>query len=152
MFQRLLLYIFSFSALLLITPKAIASSEQCFYKHDGIRKIAGATHLPDQVCFTKKTVFTKNDLLLLNIQGTPISGDFPLELIIEDSEFSKYMTYIFSKEHYENQTRMDVTLRVSVDVIKDSNSIDYTYLAAEFFVFHEDGSYNTHIYYYKRKP
>lgn len=140
------------TAIFLLSLNAQASTEQCFYKHTGIEKVPGSIHLPGKVCFSELKALQQDTLFSLYIDGTPINGLFSLELIKEDEQLAKYMTYIFSKEHFENSTRMNVTLRVSVDIKKDTLNIDYSYLAAEFFVFHTDGSFDTHIYYYKRKP
>ncbi len=135
----------------LLLPVA-ANADQCFYKHEGISKIPGAHLLPEKICLSKVEVQQEANNLHLNIQGAPITGTFPLSFLIEDEKITKYMTYIFSKDYVENNTQITATIRVSVDILKNSTRIDYAYLAAEFFVFHKDGSYDAHIYYYKRKP
>lgn len=135
-----------------LTSPISSSANQCFYKHEAITKIPGSHLLPEQICFSELEVTNKKNSLDLEIKGSPVSGSFPLTLLKEDENISKYMTYIINKDHVDNDTQMEVTIRVSVDVLKNSTQIDYTYLAAEFFVFHKDGGYDTHIYYYKRKP
>lgn len=127
-----------------------AANEQCFYKHAGIEKIPGSVLLPNKVCLTKIEFIKGEGLPFIKIDGDPIKGLFELEKLREYEAYNKYMTYIFNQEHQGELQKINVTLRVSVDVIKDTDVIDYVYLAAEFFVPNGDGSYDTHIYYYKR--
>lgn len=122
----------------------------CFYKSDLIDTISGSFLLPKQVCFLSLNVASP-DYSNIKIQGEPIAGDFPLTLIQKNEHFDKYMTYIFQKDHLENGLKVNATLRLSVDILKNTSTIDYSYLAAEFFVFKNDTEFNTHIYYYKRK-
>lgn len=131
---------------------AFGETEQCFYKHDFIKTIEGSEHLPEQICISKISILTKDSSgIKLKIEGNPIDGEFPLEKIMENDEITKHMTYIFSADHFKDEKLWGkVTLRVSIDILKDSNSIDYTYLAAEFFVLRPDGEFDVHMYYYKR--
>lgn len=131
---------------------AFGETQQCFFKHDFINTIDGSEHLPEQVCFSQ--ISTRTDEAngrILKIEGNPIEGEFPLEKIMENDEITKHMTYIFAADHIKDEKLWGkVTLRVSVDILRDSNTIDYTYLAAEFFVLRPDGAFDVHMYYYKR--
>ncbi len=127
-----------------LKPLSFIQTQQCFYKHEGITHVPNSEYLPEKVCFSNLNVATKNKDLQLYIEGDPISGVFPLELIQTDGKVQKYMTYIFSKTPHKNQNKSQVTLRVSVDLLKDTTQIDYIYLAAEFFVYYDDSS-DTHI-------
>lgn len=142
--------LFFLSALLWGGFTFAAPAEQCFYKHEGIDKIPGSTLLPKKVCFAKLEILQGENSMSVRIDGDPIVGLFDLEIIKEYETYIKYMTYIFSQEHQGETGKVNVTLRLSSDVIKNTNAIDYVYLAAEFFVPNDDGSFDTHIYYYKR--
>ncbi|HPI40832.1 MAG TPA: hypothetical protein PLJ21_08495 [Pseudobdellovibrionaceae bacterium] len=122
--------------------------DQCFVKNEMIRNIRGSSVLPERVCFSHLEYRELGPSLL--IQGLPINGEFPLSFLAETESIKKYMTYIFSQDNVGDKEKMNVAIRTSVDILKDSTKVDYTYLAAEFFVFHDDGTFDTHIYYYSR--
>lgn len=150
--SKILFLSFLFLTPIIFSNTVMANSiTQCFEKHEFIETIDGSEHLPKKVCFSELIITDGSSGINLKIEGEPISGVFPLEQVMENDEINKQMTYILEKDHQKDGKLWGrVTLRVSVDLLKNTRSIDYTYLAAEFFVLRDDGAFDTHIYYYKR--
>lgn len=128
---------------------AIYSEKSCFSIRPEIEKMIGGEHLPKEVCFDQLSFEQSSSKQTLNVLGNPFSGLYDLEFLKAEPDYTKYMTYLFWKNIKNEKHNMSVTLRLSTDIKADNKTIDYIYLAAEFFHYFEDG-YETHIYYYRR--
>lgn len=133
-------------------PVISSPAPTCFYKTKQIGTVPGAEHLPEKVCFDQLQLMGSPELMFLKVEGQPYSGIHLLSLIEKKADALKYMAFLSAKSFQQDEkTQMSANLRVSVDVDPTTYEVGYTYLAAEFFVFLDEG-YDTHIYYYSRKP
>lgn len=134
------------------SPSASNQQPTCFYKTKQISSVPGGEYLPEKVCFDQLRLVGSPDLMFLKVDGQPYSGIHLLSLIEKKAEALKYMSFLSTKSFMQDEkTQMSANLRVSVDVDPTTYEVGYTYLAAEFFIF-LNGGYDTHIYYYSRKP